>query len=67
MSCKIVRRSRRPQLQLGVALARVKRYPEAIVALRKSLELQSDSVPAQYELGLALYEDGRLAGVSALF
>jgi predicted Zn-dependent protease len=46
------------QMQLGVALARVKRYPEAIVALRKSLELQSDSVPAQYELGLALYETG---------
>jgi len=46
------------QMQLGIALARVKRYPDAIVALRKSLQLQPDSVPAQYELGLALYETG---------
>ena len=46
------------QMQLGIALARVKRYPEAIVALRKSVQLQPDTVPAQYELGLALYETG---------
>jgi len=46
------------QMQLGVALARVKRYPEAIPYLRKSVELAPDSVPAQYELGLALFETG---------
>jgi arylsulfatase A-like enzyme/Flp pilus assembly protein TadD len=46
------------QMQLGVALARVKRYPEAIVALRKGLQLMPDSTEAQYELGLALFETG---------
>ncbi len=46
------------QMQLGIALARVRRYPEAIVALRKSLQLMPDSTPGQYELGLALFETG---------
>jgi predicted Zn-dependent protease len=46
------------QMQLGVALARVRRYPQAITALRKAVELMPDSTPAQYELGLALYETG---------
>lgn len=46
------------QMQLGIALARVKRYPEAITALRKSMKLMPDSTPAQYELGLALFETG---------
>jgi arylsulfatase A-like enzyme/thioredoxin-like negative regulator of GroEL len=46
------------QMQLGIALARVKRYPEAIVALRKAVEQLPDSVQAQYELGLALFETG---------
>jgi arylsulfatase A-like enzyme/Flp pilus assembly protein TadD len=46
------------QMQLGIALARVKRYPEAIAALRKSVQLMPDSTPAQYELGLALFETG---------
>lgn len=46
------------QMQLGIALAKVKRYPEAIVALRKAVEQLPDSVQAQYELGLALYETG---------
>jgi arylsulfatase A-like enzyme/Flp pilus assembly protein TadD len=46
------------QMQLGVALARVRRYPQAITALRKALELMPDSTPAQYELGLALFETG---------
>jgi arylsulfatase A-like enzyme/Flp pilus assembly protein TadD len=46
------------QMQLGVALARVRRYPQAIIALRKAVELLPDSTPAQYELGLALYETG---------
>jgi tetratricopeptide (TPR) repeat protein len=46
------------QMQLGVALARVKRYPEAIVALRKGLQLMPDSTEVQYELGLALFETG---------
>jgi arylsulfatase A-like enzyme/thioredoxin-like negative regulator of GroEL len=46
------------QLQLGVALARVKHYPEAAAVLRKALELMPDSVQAHYELGLALFETG---------
>jgi arylsulfatase A-like enzyme/thioredoxin-like negative regulator of GroEL len=46
------------QMQLGIALARVRRYPEAITALRKAVELLPDSTPAQYELGLALFETG---------
>ena len=46
------------QMQLGIALAKVRRYPEAIVALRKAVEQLPDSVQAQYELGLALYETG---------
>ena len=46
------------QMQLGVALARVRRYPQAITALRKAVELLPDSTPAQYELGLALFETG---------
>jgi arylsulfatase A-like enzyme/thioredoxin-like negative regulator of GroEL len=46
------------QMQLGIALARVKRYPEATAALRKAVQLMPDSTPAQYELGLALFEAG---------
>jgi arylsulfatase A-like enzyme/Tfp pilus assembly protein PilF len=46
------------QLQLGIALSKVRRYPEAIVALRKAVEQVPDSVQAQYELGLALFETG---------
>jgi arylsulfatase A-like enzyme/Flp pilus assembly protein TadD len=46
------------QMQLGIALSKVRRYPEAIVALRKAIEQSPDSVQAQYELALALYETG---------
>jgi tetratricopeptide (TPR) repeat protein len=46
------------QMQLGIALARVRRYPEAIAALRKAVQLMQDSTQAQYELGLALFETG---------
>lgn len=46
------------QMQLGTALARLRRYQEALVPLRKSVELMPDSVPAHYELALALYETG---------
>lgn len=45
-------------LQLGIALARVRRYPEAIGSLKKASELIPESTQAQYELGLALYETG---------
>jgi tetratricopeptide (TPR) repeat protein len=46
------------QLQLGIALARMKRYPEAIPALKRAIELIPDAVQAKYELGLALFETG---------
>lgn len=46
------------QVQLGIALAKVRRYPEAIAALRKAIQLLPDAVQAQYELGLALFETG---------
>lgn len=46
------------QSQLGIALAKVKRYPEAIAALRKAVDLLPDAIQPQYELGLALYETG---------
>ncbi len=46
------------QLQLGVALARVRRFPEAIPALRNAVQMIPDSTQAQYELALALYETG---------
>ena len=46
------------QMQLGVALARMKRFPEAIVTLREALKLLPDSTPTQYELALALFETG---------
>jgi len=47
------------EMQLGVALARVKRYPEAIPILKKAVELSPESTPARYELGLALFETGQ--------
>ena len=46
------------QLQLGIALAKMKRYPEAIPALKKALEMVPDSIDAKYQLGLALFETG---------
>jgi len=46
------------QLQLGIALARVKRYQEAIPTLRKAIVLVPDATQAQYELALALFETG---------
>jgi arylsulfatase A-like enzyme len=55
------------QMQLGIALARVKRYPEAIVALRRAVEQVPDSVQAQYELGLALFETGAWRDSSPYF
>src|SRR5947209_8150561 len=44
------------QLQLEVALARVRRYPEAIATLKKAVQMIPESTQARYELGLALYE-----------
>src|SRR5262249_21736472 len=37
-------------LQLGIALARVRQYPEAIVSLKKAIEFIPESTQAQYEL-----------------
>jgi arylsulfatase A-like enzyme/Flp pilus assembly protein TadD len=46
------------QMQLGTALAGLRRYQEALAPLRKAVELMPDSAPAHYELALALYETG---------
>src|SRR5262249_8843914 len=46
------------QMQLGTALARLRRYQEALVPLHTAVELMPDSVPAHYELGLALCGTG---------
>ncbi len=48
------------QMQLGTALARLKRPAEALGPLRKAVELLPDSGPAHYELGLALFETGSI-------
>lgn len=48
------------QMQLGTALARLRRPAEAIGPLRKAVELLPDSGPAHYELALALYDTGKL-------
>ena len=55
-----------PDCSWACALAKVQRYPEAIAALRKAIELMPDSVQAQYELGLALYRNRCLAGFGSL-
>jgi arylsulfatase A-like enzyme/Tfp pilus assembly protein PilF len=46
------------QLQLGIARARLKKPAQAIPPLRKAIELQPDSMVAQYEMGLVLFETG---------
>jgi arylsulfatase A-like enzyme/Flp pilus assembly protein TadD len=47
------------QLQLGVARARLRRYAQAVPALRRAIELQPDSMQAHYEMGLALFQTGQ--------
>ncbi len=44
---------------LGVALSREKRYPEAIQAHRKALELNPAHTEGYYNLGVALANDGQ--------
>jgi len=46
------------QLQLGIARARQRQYPQSIAPLRKAIELQPDSMQAHYEMGLVLFETG---------
>ncbi len=48
------------QMQLGTALARLRRPAEALGPLRKAVELLPDSGPAHYELGLALFDTGSI-------
>src|SRR5262249_4840753 len=48
--------------QLGTALTRLKDYERALPVLQKAISLNADSGLAQYQLGLALYETGDLAG-----
>jgi len=47
------------QLQLGIARARQRQYPQSIAPLRKAIELQPDSMQAHYEMGLVLFETGQ--------
>ncbi len=46
------------QMQLGIALARLKDFAKAIPPLQKTVELLPDSGMGHYELGLALFETG---------
>jgi arylsulfatase A-like enzyme/Flp pilus assembly protein TadD len=48
------------QMQLGVAMARERRYAAALPPLRKAIELQPESMQAHYEIGVALFETGDL-------
>src|SRR5438128_1510245 len=46
------------QMQLGIALARLKDFAKAIPPLQKTVELLPDSGMGHYEFGLALFETG---------
>jgi arylsulfatase A-like enzyme/Tfp pilus assembly protein PilF len=55
------------QMQLGVALARLKRPAEALPLLRSAVSKQPDSGMAHYELGLALFDSGNLNSAAPEF
>jgi tetratricopeptide (TPR) repeat protein len=48
------------QYFLGVAYKEIRQYDKAILHLSKAIELVPDSMMAQYEMALALYEKGEL-------
>ena len=55
------------QMQLGVALARLKKSAEALPLLRSAVSKQPDSGMAHYELGLALFDTGDLNSAAPEF
>ena len=55
------------QMQLGVALARLKKPVEALPLLRSAVSKQPDSGMAHYELGLALFDTGDLNAAAPEF
>jgi tetratricopeptide (TPR) repeat protein len=55
------------QMQLGVALARLKKPGEALPLLRSAVSKQPDSGMAHYELGLALFDTGDLNAAAPEF
>ncbi len=52
---------------LGMERVAAKEFPQAIVALRRCLELDSDYLPARVELGKCLRACGELAAASDVF
>jgi tetratricopeptide (TPR) repeat protein len=55
------------QMQLGVALCRLRQHARALPALRKAIALQPDAMNAHYEIGLALFETGDLKASAGHF
>jgi choline-sulfatase len=55
------------QMQLGVALSRLKQPVEALPLLRSAVKRQPDSGMAHYELGLALFDSGDLNSAAPEF
>ncbi len=55
------------QMQLGIALARLKKPGEALPLLRSAVKRQPDSGMAHYELGLALFDTGDLSSAAPEF
>ncbi len=55
------------QMQLGIALARLKQPGEALPLLRSAVKRQPDSGMAHYELGLALFDNGDLNSAAPEF
>lgn len=55
------------QLQLGLAYAKQRNNPKAIVALRAATEIQPDTAMAHYELGLVLFRSGEMKTSAAHF
>jgi arylsulfatase A-like enzyme/Tfp pilus assembly protein PilF len=55
------------QMQLGIALSRLKQPVEALPLLRSAVKRQPDSGMAHYELGLALFDSGDLNSAAPEF
>jgi choline-sulfatase len=55
------------EMQLGIALARLKKPDEALPLLRSAVKRQPDSGMAHYEFGLALFDSGDLQSAAPQF